>query len=104
MNRCVLALSLWAMAALAQAETPLWLAQNLPGANSSNPYNSPIRRVNPNSLQGTQPSAPPLRAPNTVPVPRSPSVPNGGVGNGYPRTPDNTAPAPRLQTPAHPAR
>ena len=37
---------------------------------SNNPYNSPIRRANPNSMQGTQPSAPAIRGPNTVPVPR----------------------------------
>ncbi|OLF54183.1 hypothetical protein [Pseudomonas chlororaphis] len=61
------------------------LAQNLPGSNN-NPYNSPIRRANPNSMQGTQPSAPPVRGPTTVPVPRPPTLENGGIGNGYPRT------------------
>ncbi|MCB2253925.1 hypothetical protein KTQ74_18600 [Pseudomonas chlororaphis] len=70
------------------------LAQNLPGS-SNNPYNSPIRRANPNSMQGTQPSAPPLRGPNTVPVPRPPTLENGGIGNGYPRT----APPPRTVDP-----
>lgn len=70
------------------------LAQNLPGSNN-NPYNSPIRRANPSSMQGTQPSAPPLRGPNTVPVPRPPTLENGGIGNGYPRT----APPPRTVDP-----
>ncbi|SDZ50309.1 hypothetical protein [Pseudomonas sp. NFIX28] len=61
------------------------LAQNLPGSNN-NPYNSPIRRANPNSMQGTQPIAPPVRGLNTLPVPRQPTLENGGIGNGYPRT------------------
>ena len=75
---------------LAQADVcaSLQLAQNLPG--SSNPYNSPIRRANPNSMQGTQPSAPAIRGPNTVPVPRPPTLDNGGIGNRYP---DRSAPA-----------
>lgn len=73
----------------ATVEHPELLAQNLPD-NSDNPYNNPIRRVNPNSMQGTQPSAPVIRGPNTVPVPRPPTLENGGIGNGYPRS--GTAP------------
>jgi hypothetical protein len=74
----------------------LQLAQNLPGSSNNNPYNSPIHRANPNSMQGTQPSAPAIRGPNTVPVPvpvpvpRPPTLDNGGIGNRYP---DRTAPA-----------
>jgi hypothetical protein len=63
----------------------LVVAQNLPGASNNNPYNNPIRRANPNSMQGTRPAAPVIRAPNTVPVPRPPTLDNGGIGNGYPR-------------------
>ncbi|MBU6960275.1 hypothetical protein KRR23_21325 [Pseudomonas sp. CVAP len=73
----------------ATVEHPALLAQNLPDS-PDNPYNSPIRRVNPNSMQGTQPSAPVIRGPNTVPVPRPPTLENGGIGNGYPRS--GTAP------------
>ncbi|AZD22235.1 hypothetical protein [Pseudomonas chlororaphis] len=62
------------------------LAQNLPGGSNNNPYNSPIRRANPNSMQGTQPSAPAVRGVNPVPVQRPPTLENGGIGNGYPRT------------------
>lgn len=62
------------------------LAQSLPGSSNNNPYNSPIRRANPNSMQGTQPNAPAIRGPNTVPVQRPPTLENGGIGNGYPRT------------------
>ena len=47
---------------------PQLLTQNLP--NSDNPYNSPIRRANPNSRQGSVSSAPPLRGPNTLPTQR----------------------------------
>lgn len=84
-----------ALSTLAQAQDPspahpVLLAQSPTGA-SSNPYNSPIRRANPNSMQGTQPSAPTLRGPNTVPVPRPPTLDNGGIGNRYPQ--ERTAPA-----------
>jgi hypothetical protein len=43
---------------------PLQVAQSLPNSGNNNPYNSPIRRANPNSMQGTQPSAPAIRSPN----------------------------------------
>jgi len=90
-------------AGLAHAEVtapsaPLLLAQS-PTGNSNNPYNSPIRRANPNSMQGTQPSAPAIRGPNTVPVPSTPTVGNGGIGNGQqqrsvPSTPSRFIPNP----------
>lgn len=87
MNRIVLGLFAMALSGVlsnvAQAQSPT-------GA-TSNPYNSPIRRANPNSMQGTQPSAPTIRGPNTVPVPRPPTLDNGGIGNRYPQ--DRTAPA-----------
>jgi hypothetical protein len=96
MNR--LALGIIAMAlsgvlsnsALADVPSSLLLAQSPTGA-TSNPYNSPIRRANPNSMQGTQPSAPVMRGPNTVPVPRPPTLDNGGIGNRYPL--DRSVPA-----------
>jgi hypothetical protein len=74
------------------AGTPLQVAQNLPGSTNNNPYNSPTRRANPNSMQGTQPSAPAIRGPNTVPVPRPPTLDNGGIGNRYPQTPSTSPP------------
>ncbi|EJZ58440.1 hypothetical protein C3E97_013460 [Pseudomonas sp. MWU12-2115] len=90
-------------AGLAHAEVgppsaPLLLAQS-PTGTDNNPYNSPIRRANPNSMQGTQPSAPIIRGPNTVPVPSSPTVGNGGIGNGQqqrsvPSTPPKFIPNP----------
>ena len=90
-------------AGLAHAEVtapsaPLLLAQS-PTSNSNNPYNSPIRRANPNSMQGTQPSTPVIRGPNTVPVPSTPTVGNGGIGNGQqqrsvPSTPPRFIPNP----------
>ncbi|MHC8354352.1 hypothetical protein ACYZTL_03715 [Pseudomonas sp. LB3P81] len=99
MNRFVLGVTVMALSGvlgnLAQADIalpaiPLLLAQS-PTGNTSNPYNSPIRRANPNSMQGTQPGAPVIRGPNTVPVPRPPTLDNGGIGNRYPQ--DRTAPA-----------
>ncbi|AIG01147.1 lipoprotein [Pseudomonas fluorescens] len=58
-------------------------AQNLPGNN--NPYNSPIKRANPNSMQGTQPNMPATRGTSVAPVPRPPTLENGGIGNRYPQ-------------------
>ncbi|MDN4546247.1 hypothetical protein [Pseudomonas sp. C32] len=78
--------------ARADAATMLMVAQNLPGGANNNPYNSPIRRANPNSMQGTQPTAPAIRSPNTVPVPRPPTLDNGGIGNRYPAQPAPAGP------------
>lgn len=83
-------LSNLAVADVARPSSPLLLAQSPTGA-AGNPYNSPIRRANPNSMQGTQPSAPVIRGPNTVPVPRPPTLDNGGIGNRYPQ--DRSVPA-----------
>ncbi|MGE8182341.1 hypothetical protein [Pseudomonas mandelii] len=96
MNRFVLACTVLAfsglMSQLAQASPlSLMLLAQSPTGNSSNPYNSPIRRANPNSMQVTQPAAPVIRGPNTVPVPRPPTLDNGGIGNRYPQ--NHTAPA-----------
>ncbi|EJM54289.1 hypothetical protein PMI29_05674 [Pseudomonas sp. GM49] len=96
MNRYVFGAIVLALSAmlgpLAQAAAPasLQLAQNLPGSTNNNPYSSPINRANPNSMQGTRPSAPAIRGPNTVPVPRPPTLENGGIGNRYP---ERSAPA-----------
>ena len=60
------------------------LAQS-PTGNSNNPYNSPIRRANPNSMQGTQPTAPAIRGIQTGPTTRTPTLENGGIGNRYPQ-------------------
>ncbi|MHC8314426.1 hypothetical protein [Pseudomonas sp. LB3P31] len=110
MNRFVLvttALALsGALSNLAQAEVaataePMLLAQS-PTGSSSNPYNSPIRRANPNSMQGTQPSAPAIRGPNTVPVPRPSTLDNGGVGNRYPQNRTTPASPPKfIPNPPH---
>ncbi|WP_236192923.1 hypothetical protein [Pseudomonas glycinae] len=89
MNRFLLGIALLALsgglvhADSAITRSSLLLAQS-PTGNSNNPYNSPIRRANPNSMQGTQPSTPPVRGPNTVPVPRPPTLENRGIGNGQP--------------------
>ncbi|MEB0045185.1 MULTISPECIES: hypothetical protein [unclassified Pseudomonas] len=88
MNRCVLGCTVWALSGLlgqaAQAQSPTSTSNN-------NPYNSPIHRANPNSMQGTQPNAPAIPQPTFAPVPRPPTVENGGVGNRYPQ--GQTAPA-----------
>ncbi|WP_339465105.1 MULTISPECIES: hypothetical protein [unclassified Pseudomonas] len=82
MNRILLGITVLTLSGgLVHAD--VLLAQS-PAGNSNNPYNSPIRRANPNSMQGTHPNAPPMRGPNTVPTPRQPTVENRGIGNGQP--------------------
>ncbi|MBK0151727.1 hypothetical protein IAE35_00040 [Pseudomonas sp. S75] len=54
----------------------------LAAIDPANPYNSPIKRANPNSRQGTIPATPPVRGPSTAPVERPATLDNRGVGNG----------------------
>lgn len=65
------------------------------------PGDNTIRRINPNSRQGSVSSAPPVRGPSTLPMTKTPSIEQGGIGNGYPRavTPPQTLrpTAPSLQ-------
>ncbi|SFW29498.1 hypothetical protein [Pseudomonas sp. NFACC04-2] len=103
MNRLVLVIMTLLLIAAAQAATPsegpTVLAQNLPGNN--NPYNSPTRRANPNSMQGTRPNVPTIHNNPTVPVPRPPTLENGGIGNGYPRSGQPSgSPQPTIESPA----
>ncbi|WHS62873.1 hypothetical protein [Pseudomonas sp. G2-4] len=88
MNRLLIAIMTLLLSATVQAampgEEPLLVAQNLPGNN--NPYNSPTRRANPNSMQGTRPNVPMIHNNPTIPAPRPPTLENGGIGNGYPRS------------------
>ncbi len=60
-----------------------WIVQgSQPGST-----NNTIRRINPNSRQGSVPSTPVPRGPSTMPRVKNPTLENGGVGNGYPRNP-----------------
>lgn len=68
---------LLSVAVQAEPHQPLQLA-----ANDNNPYNSPIKRANPNSRQGTLPATPPVRGPSTEPNIRPPTLDNRGIGNG----------------------
>ena len=90
-----------ALAAHAQAQMPAadtLLAQNTPITNTQ-PANNPIRRINPNSRQGTGASVPGARGPSTAPVPRTPSIENGEIGNGYLRpTPYGAAANPQTDS------
>ncbi|KPZ04389.1 Uncharacterized protein ALO43_00091 [Pseudomonas tremae] len=76
-------------------------AQTLPNSTlnngaSSNPYNSPTKRSNPNSRQGTESSTPRAPGPNIAPPVRRPTLENGGIGNGYPTR--QTSPRPSAPT------
>lgn len=101
---CLLMLIGGVLAGQAQAHTPpgspVLLAQNTPMTNTP-PANDAIRRINPNSRQGTGASVPGARGPSTAPVPRAPSLENGAIGNGYPRhqapPPTRKPTAPSLQ-------
>ncbi|UZE21260.1 hypothetical protein LOY67_14500 [Pseudomonas sp. B21-056] len=101
MNRLLLAITTLLLTTAVQAATAgqgaVVVAQNLPGNN--NPYNNPIRRANPNSMQGTQPNVPTINRYPTVPVPRPPTLENGGIGNGYPRSgPPAGSPRPTIES------
>lgn len=103
MNRLMLVIMTLSLTAAAQAATPsavpTVLAQNLPG--NDNPYNSPTRRANPNSMQGTRPNVPTIHNNPTVPAPRPPTLENGGIGNGYPRSGQPPgSPRPTIESPA----
>ncbi|MGN8275782.1 hypothetical protein [Pseudomonas sp. SMN5] len=104
MYRLMLAITTLFLAATVQAAPPpgpQQLAQNLPG--NSNPYNSPTRRANPNSMQGTRPNVPMIHNNPTVPVPRPPTLENGGIGNGYPRSGQPPgSPRPTIESPTPP--
>lgn len=104
MNSFVRNLSIAALVAL--SGIGIAQAQDQPGRNgaTSNPYNSPIHRANPNSRQGTQPSTPQVR-PSIGPEPRQPTLENGGIRNGYPtrQTPTSpTSPTNQNTTPKRP--
>jgi hypothetical protein len=111
MNRCIPVFILLALSRLyrptgpgTRPAAPCTVAggAKLPNSGNNNPYNSPIRRANPNSMQGTQPSAPAIRRPNTVPVPRPPTLDNGGIGNGAdPLGAEQLPPAHRNSFPTH---
>ena len=85
---CLLMLIGGVLAGQAQAHTPpgspVLLAQNTPITNTP-PANDAIRRINPNSRQGSTSSAPPVRGATTLPTPPVPSLENGQIRNGYPR-------------------
>ncbi|WP_339482811.1 MULTISPECIES: hypothetical protein [unclassified Pseudomonas] len=105
MNRLMVAIITLFLTAAAQAATPgggpMVLAQNLPGNN--NPYNSPTRRANPNSMQGTRSNVPTIHDNPTVPVLRPPTLENGGIGNGYPRSGQPPgSPRPTIEAPTPP--
>ncbi|WP_425311962.1 hypothetical protein [Pseudomonas baltica] len=62
-----------------QPRQPITVAAN----DTSNPYNSPTRRINPNSRQGTTAPNPQLRQPTPrTDNPRPPTLENRGIGNG----------------------
>lgn len=60
------------------------LAQNTVQTTPAPPDNN-LRRINPNSRQGSTSSAPPVRGATTLPTPPVPSLENGQIRNGYPR-------------------
>lgn len=90
-------LQVLAMAVLL-AGSPLVSAQQpTAGGADGNPYNSPIKRANPNSRQGTQSITPSAPGVNTAPTVRPPTLENGGIRNGYPTR--QQAPVPPPDTP-----
>jgi hypothetical protein len=77
------ALSHSALAFEATVQKPPQPVINLAANDTSNPYNSPTRRINPNSRQGTTAPNPQLRQPTPrTDNPRPPTLENRGIGNG----------------------
>ena len=74
------------------------MVQNTSPANSP-PANNAIRRINPNSRQGTGASVPGATGPSTAPMLPTPSIDNGKIGNGYPRN----QPPPKTVKPTAPS-
>lgn len=85
-------LQVLAMAVLLAGSSLVSAQQPTAGGADGNPYNSPIKRANPNSRQGTVPDTP---RPATSPTVRPPTLENGGIGNGQPT---------RQQAPVRPAQ
>lgn len=83
-----------------QSLASMTLAQNTLQPNAA-PGDNTLRRINPNTRQGTAPLTPPTSGPSTMPRARQPSIENGDIGNGYPRSrtlPETLKPtAPSLQ-------
>lgn len=79
-------LTLGVLGAHAAPPTPWVLAgAAAPDSRTSTPDNGPIRRINPNSRQGTESISPSVRTPGAAPAnPRPPTLENGGIRNGYP--------------------
>ncbi|QKZ05337.1 hypothetical protein [Pseudomonas eucalypticola] len=57
--------------------------------DAGNPYNSAVRRANPNSMQGTRPVTPTSPNLQRQVNPQPPTLQNGRIGNG-----NNLRPAP----------
>ena len=85
---------------LTEEQSPIRVAQRIQ-THTAVPADNTIRRINPNSRQGSVSSAPPVRGPSTLPMTKTPSIERGDIGNGYPRavTPPQTLrpTAPSLQ-------
>jgi hypothetical protein len=94
-----IALGVICLAALVQAGAPL--AAGLGANGTTNPYNSPIRQINPNSRQGTAPLTPQSPTQRQLANPRPPTLQNGGIGNGQNIRP---APTPVITDPVRPPR
>lgn len=94
-----IALGVICLAAFVQADAPL--AAGLSANGAANPYNSPIRQINPNSRQGTAPLTPQSPAQRQLVNPRPPTLQNGGIGNGQNIRP---APTPVITDPVRPPR
>lgn len=85
MGRQVLAVILLALLGANQswADTRPQAALLLAASDTSNPYNSPTKRINPNSRQSTTAPNPQVRPSGPVnDNPRPPTLNNRGIGNG----------------------
>lgn len=93
---CLLVTAPWSLA----HATPTGAA-GLAANEVANPYNDTLRRINPNTRQGTEPLTPQAPADRQRLNPRPPTLQNGGIGNGQNLRP---APLPPRIEPVHPPR
>ncbi|MGV8920013.1 MAG: hypothetical protein ACOH2R_19765 [Pseudomonas sp.] len=93
-KRCIASLVLGGLLALDVSAASAAGSLDSRSTSDDNPYNSAVRRANPNSRQGTVSTTPSVQRNNPASNPRPPTLENRGIGNGYPsRQPSSPSPS-----------
>ena len=91
---CIASLALGALLAVDLSGASAAGSVNSRSTSDNNPYDSAVRRANPNSRQGTVSTTPSLQRNTPTSNPRPPTLENGGIGNGYPTRQQSTPSSP----------